>query len=58
MTTQNRTTTDSRDELIAKIMQAYKSLPPNRREAILSILREIAAKRNAEKTVLPQTSAK
>ncbi len=43
MTTQSRTTTDTRGELIAKILLAYKQLPPNRREAIASLIRERAA---------------
>ena len=43
MNTKDRTQTDSRDELIAKIMLSYKQLPPNRREAILSVLRTYAA---------------
>lgn len=48
MTTKDRTSTESRDELIAKILLSYKQLPKNRREAILSAIRECAAKSNGK----------
>ncbi|MBQ8287618.1 MAG: hypothetical protein IJX76_02465 [Clostridia bacterium] len=43
MTTKDRTRTESRDELIAKILLSYKQLPQNRREAIASVIRDRAA---------------
>lgn len=72
MTTQNRTTTDSRDELIAKIMQTYNQLSPKKRalvllfaklssekqEMFLQKMREIVNEGHAEETKLSQTSAK
>lgn len=43
MTKKDRTNTDTRGELIAKILLAYKQLPKNRRDAIASVIRDRAA---------------